>query len=96
MESTSDTLVELQYVGEQWRKHRWFRSVHHVAPTGWNARISPIQSFGNRGAPTVCWALGVQRQQRRTQPHPLTQRLPKIITSSQTRQNTPLDMVLPT
>ena len=31
-----------------------------------------------------------------TQPHPLAQRLPKIILSSQTPQNTPLDTVLPT
>ena len=31
-----------------------------------------------------------------TQPHPLAERLPKIILSSQTPQNTPLDAVLPT
>ena len=31
-----------------------------------------------------------------TQPHPLAERLPKIIISSQTPQNTPLDVVLPT
>ena len=31
-----------------------------------------------------------------TQPHPLAERLPKIILSSQTPQNTPLDVVLPT
>ena len=31
-----------------------------------------------------------------TQPHPLAERLPKIIIRSQTPQNTPRDMVLPT
>ena len=31
-----------------------------------------------------------------TQPHPLAERLPKIIISSETPQNTPPDMVLPT
>ena len=30
-----------------------------------------------------------------TQPHPLAERLPKIILSTQTPQNTPLDVVLP-
>ena len=35
-------------------------------------------------------------QQDRNITHPLAERLPKIIISSQTPQNTPPDMVLPT
>ena len=46
--------------------------------------------------PSQCYAKCQTTGKTGTRPHPLAERLPKITLSSQTPQNTPLDVALPT
>ena len=62
------------------------RDLHRNAKTQLHSMTSKLQ----------CWTPYAQQLATGTQPHPLTERLLKIIITSQTPQNTPLDLVLPT
>ena len=45
-----------------------FRSACPAPPSGWNAHSSLTSSWGSRGVPAVCWALGLYRQRRHSPP----------------------------
>ena len=62
------------------------RDLHLNAKTQLHPTASKLQ----------CWAPRQTTSKTGTQPHPLEERLPKIILRSQTLQNTPLDAALPT
>ena len=72
----------------------------HIIPNGKNLQGSPSQhqdpaSFNDQQA-TMLDTLCQRTSKTGTQPHPLAERLPKIIIRLQTPQNTPPDVDLPT
>ena len=62
------------------------RDLHYNAKTQLHSTTSKLH----------CWTPYAKQLARQTQPHPLAERLPKIIIRSQTPQNTPPDVALPT
>ena len=75
-------------------------SQRHVISNSKSSQRSPSQHEDpaplNDQQATVQDTLCQTTSKTGTQPHPLAERLPEIIISSQTPQNTPPDMVLPT
>ena len=67
----------------------------HVIPNGKNLPEISISTLNEQQA-TVLGTLCQTTRKTGTQPHPLAERLPKIIIRPQTPENTPPDVDLPT